>query len=155
MVYNIQRRDISDRKGDEEMQRGVELLIEPGTSVRRLLRRNPSTCAHLRHCVLEKRMVRSLRLISGEATFLPCGSVQVKMPGANGFVRAFGPLEVLGIYNLKGQLRVRNRHMCVDCVALTGRRHVNAFRPVRGGVEESIFKCERCDAQWQAAMSAN
>ena len=130
------------------MKAGVKILLEPGTRVRNWIRYQTLNVKLARER-LNGRMVRSLKIHKGEASFFPSGGVEVRMPGSGEFRVAFRPMKVLEICDLKGNLIKRNHYLCTECATLTGK--MENYKPSEevSGLVDANFKCIQCKHQWE------
>ena len=94
------------------------------------------------------RVVRSLKIRNGEASFFPSGGVQVKMPGSDESWVAFRPMKVLEIRDLKGNLIKRNHYLCTKCCILTGKRESERQSDACGLIDANLM-CTNCGKRWE------
>jgi hypothetical protein len=130
------------------MKKGIKLLLEPGTRVRDWIRYQTLN-VRVRRERLKGRIIRSLEIRGGEASFFPGGGVEVKMPGSAEFRCAFQPMKVLEIHDLRGKLIKRNHHLCTECATLTGKMESHKPSTVIAGRMDATFKCTQCGHQYE------
>jgi len=131
------------------MKNGIKLLLEPGTRVRDWIRFQTLNVEIGRKQV-NGRDIRFVKIHNGEASFIPGGNVDVKMPGSSEFRVAFQPREVLEIRDLKEDLIERNHYLCTECFTLTGKREntQDYDSSIIATGADNLFKCTQCGHQW-------
>lgn len=96
----------------------------------------------------EGRTYRAIEIDGGIADFFPGGVVDVKMPGSNEYIPAFGPMKVM-LITYPGSGVVKHNHcFCKKCYALTGRK----IGTVPGDSHSRVhidMKCEVCGNEWR------
>lgn len=129
---------------------GVELLLEPRTRVPAWIR-NQTLSVSVGSVSFQGRRIRSLKIRGGTVSFLPGGSVGVKMPGSHGVWVAFRPLKVLEIRDLKGTLIERNHDLCPKCGNLAGSMvsHTQPSTTKVAGLVDGTFECTQCGHRWE------
>ena len=130
------------------MRKGVKLLLESGTRVRKWIRYQTLN-VEVHRGRLKGRTIRFLTIRGGEASFIPGGGVQVKMPGSAESRCAFLPMKVLEIRDLRGKLIKRNHHLCTECANLTGKVESYKESTIIAGLADMTFKCTLCGHQWK------
>ena len=127
---------------------GIEILLEPKTSIPSWLRNLPG--AQISRGGAKEhnfRKIRILKIPKGEAIFLPGGSVGILPPRFKNLRVAFGPKKVLEIHDSAGKLLKRNWYLCKSCFALTGMR-IDYQPGSISGRQNSNFSCGNCDSGW-------
>lgn len=133
-----------------EMKTGVKLLLESETQIPDwMIMPNFEVGDEL----LNGRSVCSLKVRRGEASFLPNGDVNLKMPRLDELGGPFLEMRVLEIRNLKDNLIERSPLLCIECGTLTGR--MNGCYPNDDGVFFTNFECKQCERQWDWKQREN
>jgi len=131
------------------MKKGVLLYLEPGTRIRNWIRNQNLNVTVGRERV-NGRLVRTLEIRGGNATFLPGGSVGIRMPGSDQLWVAFSSLKVLEIWDSRsGHLIKANHYLCPECYTLTGKVQSHKPSAAIAGREDAVFICHHCQHRWQ------
>ena len=129
------------------MTHGVELLLVPGTPIPYFLQTRGSGL-HTSHETYLSRRVLALRIMNGEANFVPGGQVKVKAPGMKECLIAFEPNTVFEIRKLPTTTDTdikKNHVLCTKCVEFSGEGE-NILR--KWG--HMKFTCALCGKTWES-----
>ena len=129
------------------MEKGVEVIFLPKIRVPSWVR-NQNLNVKIKKIQLNGRQVRSLEICNGEASFLPGGSVSVRMPGSDRFWVAFQPMTVIEIRDLEGNVIEHNRYSCQSCGRFTVQVDSSSKSSESAGRLDANFSCI-CGNQWE------
>ena len=131
------------------MNRGVEILLVPGTFIPSFVHELEQGRVHTSYETFMTRRVFALRISNAEADFIPGGLVAIRASSADGGGRvAFGRNAVFEIRELpmtEQSVIKRNRNLCVKCVEFSGRDTT-----ISDKYNVMKFTCKRCGETWEA-----
>lgn len=125
--------------------KGVRIVLEKGTRVPKWIRVQDERVSR-GGAFQGDRTLPTLTIEGGEASFIPGGGVEVKMPGASKFWTAFPPRTVHEIHDLEsGRIIKRNKLLCPQCGFILGIQTGTPDTPQ----EPAPFGCESCRHEWE------